>query len=112
MKSGLIVERRDQVLIIFLELGPSARTFLFRWSSINGPFFIERAIVSQPLNELFTALFDYEAVRSLVSTRFVTLGRNTPWCYRVTSARSTPLTTTMWMVNRVHSNTAYFRTPA
>jgi len=27
MKSGLIVERRDQVLIIFFELGPSARTF-------------------------------------------------------------------------------------
>src|SRR5512138_1859725 len=43
--SGLIVERRDQVLITFLSpLEFNASTFLSRWSSMNGPFFNERGI--------------------------------------------------------------------
>src|SRR3954467_9549276 len=38
--SGMIVERRDQVLITFLlPLSFCASTFLSRWSSTNGPFF-------------------------------------------------------------------------
>ena len=44
--SGVIVERRDQVLIGFLSLtARAASTFFSRWSSTNGPFLIERAMV-------------------------------------------------------------------
>src|SRR5512137_2239145 len=46
--SGEMVERRDQVLMIFLEPTPSVCTFLIRCSSMNGPFFIERAILGSP----------------------------------------------------------------
>jgi hypothetical protein len=43
--SGVIVERRDQVLIGRLSLvARAASTFFDRWSSTNGPFLIERAI--------------------------------------------------------------------
>src|SRR5690349_15833435 len=43
--SGVIVERRDQVLIGFLSLvARAASTFLTRWSPTNGPFLIERAM--------------------------------------------------------------------
>ena len=45
-KSGVTVERRDQVLIGFLSLtARAASTFDCRWSSTNGPFLIERDIV-------------------------------------------------------------------
>src|SRR3569623_1384779 len=43
--SGMIVERRDQVLMTFFS--PAAlrtSTFLRRWSSMNGPFLSERGI--------------------------------------------------------------------
>src|SRR5215831_8849214 len=44
-KSGVMVERRDQVLIGFLSLvARAASTFASRWPSTNGPFLIERAI--------------------------------------------------------------------
>jgi hypothetical protein len=45
--SGRIVDRRDHVLITFFSLRafmPS--TLILRWSSMNGPFLSERAIVS------------------------------------------------------------------
>src|SRR6185312_2898454 len=43
--SGVIVERRDHVLIGFLSFtARAASTFFNRWSSTNGPFLIERAI--------------------------------------------------------------------
>src|SRR4030095_11654526 len=41
--SGVIVARRDQVLIGFLSLtARAASTFFSRWPSTNGPFLIER----------------------------------------------------------------------
>src|SRR5699024_266338 len=44
---GVIVERRDQVLItLFLFASFSASTFLSRWSSTNGPFFKLRGMCS------------------------------------------------------------------
>ena len=44
-KSGVIVERRDQVLIGFLsEVARAASTLSIRWPSTNGPFLIERAM--------------------------------------------------------------------
>src|SRR5690606_25712257 len=43
--SGMIVDRRDQVLMtVFLPDSLSASTFLSRWSSTNGPFFRLRGI--------------------------------------------------------------------
>src|SRR3954465_2576632 len=43
--SGMIVERRDHVLItVFLPDSLSTSTFLSRWSSTNGPFFRLRGI--------------------------------------------------------------------
>src|SRR4051794_16365144 len=48
--SGMIVERRDQVLItLLLPLSFCASTFLSRWSSTNGPFFKLRGTVTSPL---------------------------------------------------------------
>src|SRR5579871_5129604 len=45
--SGMIVERRDHVLITrFSPLALSTSTFLSRWSSTNGPFFRLRGIPS------------------------------------------------------------------
>src|SRR5207245_8041436 len=45
-KSGVIIERRDQVLIGVLDLASFAfRIFSIRWPSTNGPFLIERPIV-------------------------------------------------------------------
>ena len=48
MKSGMMVERRDQVLIGFLSLfACAASTFFTKWASQNGPFFNER-VMSYP----------------------------------------------------------------
>src|SRR5437879_8384437 len=45
--SGRIVERRDHVLMTFFSLRAFIpATFTRRWSSMNGPFLSERAIVS------------------------------------------------------------------
>src|SRR4051795_10734975 len=47
--SGMIVDRRDQVLItVFLPDSLRASTFLSRWSSTNGPFFRLRGISYLP----------------------------------------------------------------
>ena len=44
-KSGVIIERRDQVLIGVLDLASFAfMIFSSKWSSMNGPFLIERPI--------------------------------------------------------------------
>jgi len=44
--SGMIVDRRDQVLITFLLFFSfCVSTFLSRWSSMNGPFFKLRGTV-------------------------------------------------------------------
>src|SRR6266542_5395667 len=44
--SGMIVERRDQVLITFFSrLSFKAATFFDRWLSTNGPFLTERAML-------------------------------------------------------------------
>src|SRR6202050_4464868 len=47
--SGMMVERRDQVLMTFLSpLALSTSTFFSRWSSTNGPFFRLRGMAPQP----------------------------------------------------------------
>ena len=48
--SGMMVERRDQVLMTFFSpLELSTSTFFNRWPSTNGPFFKLRGINAQPL---------------------------------------------------------------
>ena len=47
--SGMMVERRDQVLMTFLSpLELRTSTFLSRWSSTKGPFFRLRGMTPQP----------------------------------------------------------------
>src|SRR5215831_19884631 len=76
MKSGRIVERRDQVLIGFLSrVAAAASTFFSKWASQNGPFLIERAIAYSLA--LVTALDDH-ARRALVATRTIALRRRAP----------------------------------
>src|SRR6184192_953684 len=87
MKSGRIVERRDQVLIGFLSLVACAvSTFFTRWASQNGPFFNER-VMSYPLF-LATARDDHRS-RALVATRLLALGLPTPRRNRMAACSGT-----------------------
>src|SRR5471032_583609 len=71
MKSGMMVERRDQVLIGFLSLAAcAASTFFTRWASQNGPFFNER-VMCYPL--FLAAARDDHGSRALVAARLLTL---------------------------------------
>src|SRR3954470_24500254 len=82
MKSGMMVERRDQVLIGFLSLIACAvSTFLTRCASQNGPFFNER-VMSYPLF-LATARYDHRS-RALVAAGLFALGLLTPRRNRMT----------------------------
>src|SRR5437763_9119606 len=58
-KSGVMVERRDQVLIAGGRLPPCriSSTFFSRCRSMNGPFFTERAITLQ-IFDLRFLIFD------------------------------------------------------
>src|SRR3954451_2791647 len=104
--SGTIVERRDQVRITFFSFRvfmPS--TFVMRWASINGPFFVERAIYTC----LFRPAVHDERIGPLIVTRLVSTSRLSPRSYRVTSARGLSFAATMWMVDGVHHYTAIHR---
>src|SRR3569833_1655613 len=93
MKSGMMVERRDQVLIGFLSLDAcAASTFLIRWASQNGPFFNKR-VICYPLF-LATTRDDHRS-RALVATRLLALGLLAPWRYRMTTCRGATFTTTV-----------------
>src|SRR5690606_35547131 len=110
MKSGRIVERRDQVLIGRLSLlVRAASTLLSRCASMNGPFLIER-VIFYPLT-LVTTLHDH-AVGALVRTRPIALARRTPRAHRLARFTSTTLTTTMRVIDRVHRHTANGRANA
>src|SRR6516225_4255012 len=62
--SGMMVERRDQVLSTFFDFCRCmSTTFFIRLTSTNGPFLIERAMVSL---RLFAAVFDDHRIRPLV----------------------------------------------
>src|SRR5438034_9986953 len=85
--SGVIVERRDHVLIGRLSLvARAASTFFDRWSSTNGPFLIERAIFYPRLAfGRMPAAHDH-GVGALVPARLVALGRRAPGRDRVAAA--------------------------
>src|SRR5258708_4147359 len=110
MKSGRIVERRDQVLIGFLSReAAAASTFFSKWASQNGPFFTERAIAYSL--SLVTALDDH-CRRALVATRAVALGRRTPRAHRIATRSSLAFTTTVRVIHRVHRHASHRRPDA
>src|SRR5689334_10602835 len=82
--SGMIVDRRDQVLTtLFSRVVLRAATFFIRWSSTKGPFLIERDIV---LSLRLAAPHD-EIVGPLVVASLHALGLPAPRRGRVASAR-------------------------
>src|SRR6201996_6050539 len=113
MKSGRIVERRDQVLIGFLSRAAAAdSTFFSKWASQNGPFFTERAIAYSLT--LVTALDDH-ARRALVAAGAITLSRRAPRAHRIATCSRLAFTTTVRVIDRVHCNATHRRadtTPA
>src|ERR1700738_918539 len=63
------------------------------------PFFLSVTLLLPPAS---IAPSDNELIRSLVSARLVTHRRLAPGGLRLSTNWCTPLTTTMWMVVRVH----------
>src|ERR1700742_5148850 len=107
MKSGRIVERRDQVLIGFLSReAAAASTFFSKWASQNGPFFTERAIAYSLT--LVTALDDH-ARRALVAAGAITLSRRAPRAHRIATCSRLTFTTTVRVIDRVHCNATHRR---
>src|SRR3569623_156684 len=110
MKSGMIVERRDHVLIGFLSLvACAASTFFIRWASQNGPFFNER-VMCYPL--FLAAARDDHRSRALIATRLLALGLLAPRRHRMTTGSSATLAAAMRMVDRVHDHATHRRTNA
>src|SRR3954465_1631454 len=108
MKSGMIVERRDHVLIGFLSLiACAASTFLIRWASQNGPFFNER-VMCYPL--FLAAARDDHRSRTLVTARLLTLRLLAPRRNWMTTSCCFTFTTTVRVIDRVHDHTANGRT--
>src|SRR5580765_247873 len=85
--SGVIVERRDHVLIGRLSLvARAASTFFDRWSSTNGPFLIERAIAYPRLAFGRVPTAHDHGIGALVAARLVALGRRAPGRHGVAAA--------------------------
>src|ERR1700712_1383035 len=103
--SGMIVERRDQVLItILVFFSFCASTFLSRWSSTNGPFFNERGIY--PVLSLLvgaTAAHDHGVTGLVAAGTALGLAARVD---RVTATGGLALTTTVRVIDRVHGHTA------
>src|SRR5271166_2031598 len=111
MKSGMMVDRRDQVLmtcLVFFSFCTS--TFLSRWSSTNGPFFRLRGMVGYSLDFLAPVLLagapasDDELVARFVPIAGAALGL-APRADRVTATGGLTLATTVRVVYRVHDDT-------
>src|ERR1044071_6972017 len=107
--SGMIVERRDQVLMtVFLPDSLSASTFLSRWSSTNGPFFKLLGICHSLLLLALLAgpapTDDHPvALLALVAGPALRLAGRV---HRVATTGGLALTTTVRVVDRVHGDTA------
>src|SRR5262245_18179177 len=101
--SGVMVERRDQVLItVRLPLALTERIRRSRWSSRKKPFLIDLAIVRL----LLVAPLDDESLRALVVPSLEALGRKPPRAYRMPAARGLALAAAVRMVDRVHRHAA------
>src|SRR6185312_10802591 len=115
--SGCSVERRDQVRTTFLSFARfSASIFTIRCPSINGPFFVDRAISllrfrgSTPYSlfpVLLLALAAHdERIGPLVVACLVTARRLSPRGHRMASARGLAFAAAVRMVHRVHCHAA------
>src|SRR5450631_2027185 len=107
--SGMMVDRRDQVLMTFFSpLELSTSTFFNRWSSTNGPFFKLRGIRWSTLRlsprAAGAAPADDHRIGLLVAGAGTALGL-APRGDRVTPTRGLPLTPTQGVVHRVHGYT-------
>src|SRR5947209_19621667 len=104
--SGMIVERRDQVLITCLvPASLCASTFLSRWSSMNGPFFRLRGISPPSCSALLAgaAAAQNQLVAGLAAPG-TALGLACR-VHRMASTGGLALTTTVRVVYRVHHHT-------
>src|SRR6516165_2604745 len=115
MKSGMMVDRRDQVLItclVFFSFCTS--TFFNRWSSTNGPFFRLRGMILYSWPLLARVLLagapasDDELVAGLVAPSGTPLGL-APRAHRVATAGGLALTTAVRVVDGVHHHTTHRR---
>src|SRR5258708_2250373 len=102
--SGVIIERRDQVLIIRLSLvAVATATFFSTCVSTHGPFFNDLAIfLMLPARPLAHDI----AIRRLFLARFVTLGRLSPRRLRMIPFRAS-LAAAMRMIDRIHRDAAH-----
>src|SRR5215467_4959187 len=74
-KSGWMVERRDQVRRTFLSfVWFMTLIFVIRWSSIKGPFFVERAICKLRVLYLLRRLTMKASVRLLLRVLYPRVG--------------------------------------
>src|SRR5919205_380363 len=110
-KSGVMVERRDQVLIAGGRAAPerTSSTFFSRCLSMNGPFLTERAMSSLYTAEvLLHAAVAHDHVRgALVLARLVAARRLAPGRHGVTAARGLALAAAVRVVYRVHRDAAH-----
>src|ERR1700716_4131179 len=97
--SGMIVDRRDQVLMTcFAFFSLSTSTFLSRWSSTNGPFLRLRGISYTPSCSALlasTATADDELVAQLLAATGTALGLAVR-VDRVPATGGLALTATVW----------------
>src|SRR5262245_19939002 len=106
--SGLIVERRDQVLIAFFSsLALSSSTLRSRWSSTKGPFFRERGM-GLPPRAAGTAAAHDELVGLLVLRACAALGL-APGRHRVASTGGLAPAAPAGAVDRVQDHRAGLR---
>src|ERR1051326_2066456 len=108
--SGVIVERRDQVLMTCGRCPPArTRSTILRMPlSIQGPFLTERGIskfahlfigsliqwINEPMNQsLHSSISHDHFLRPLVVTRLIAARRLTPGCHRIATAGSLSFTT-------------------
>src|SRR5271165_3235359 len=115
MKSGTIVERRDQVFTtVFWFFSFRFSTFLARWSSVNGPFLSDRPIFVSLCSSRALALLGLtrhdELVRPLVIAGLEATRRLTPRRDGMAPTGSLALAATVRVVDRVHGHAAIVRT--
>ena len=105
--SGMIVERRDQVLMTRFSLRElRSSTFFSRWSSTKGPFFRLRGMCLLPPGAAGTAAADDRAsADGLVRVPGAALGL-APRRHRVAAARGLALAAAERVVDRVHGHAA------
>src|SRR3989440_8352304 len=103
--SGMIVERRDQVLMTFLEFRSfCTSTFLSRWSSMNGPFFRLRGILRLPSSAALAvrvAAPDDQLVTGLLGLAGTAFGLALR-VHRMATAGGLTLAAAVRVVDRVH----------